>query len=322
MGHDVLSVPVPDRDYGPSAPTCRGQIERLKQQSKDYDLAIALAADRISADWWKDLQCPVAVWHVESAGRADEEFARRYEEMRRMTPHCFYPAIQDAERFGGHWLPFGVDTEVFRPVGHIKRYPVGFLGHLYGERSTFVTKLQCLGIRVDNPHTARVPWLRTEAHARAQAVELARLICECQINLNLPALSKLYVSRVTEVMACGVPFLTPILPPGANANSRAWDTGPMEYDPGNIPAMAPLLLRPDLLRERALKNLEEVKQKHTLEARLEKLLATVGRTAEERTERAPLRYQALDDMRLTANVAGREISTAAVNNRMAELRNG
>ncbi len=225
----------------------------------------ALAEDELTVYEWKHaLKPPKLFWYHESCRREDRNFA--FQDFLALGDFHFFPAVQDAETFDqahfaldrSFWLPFGVDTEVFRPskcmdcggsgrcgefiinekafggdarqckeclgsgVGkNEKTVEAGFIGLLYQKREAFLSRL------AEHMKRGRDPTL-TVGNVYVQDIEgipheeMARRLAEnyrrISVFLNFPHLSELLVTKVYEVMACGTFLMTPLLSGSAEAN--------------------------------------------------------------------------------------------------------
>ncbi len=128
MGHQV-------RDFPRGRPYCP---TLTPDDLKQADLIIASGFEHLSRDQrlspfddrhvsialWKKLQVPKVAWYHESARRPlDAPIASVWKGIEPLIDQHFFPAIQDAEMYDqphfangrSHWLPFGVDTDVFKP---------------------------------------------------------------------------------------------------------------------------------------------------------------------------------------------------------------
>ena len=170
-------------------------------------------------EWWNEIKVPRAAWYHESAFREDWSFGTNFDAFRRMADVHFFPAIQDAEFFDAddkakghsHWLPFGADTEVFKPADTKQDVDVGFVGTLYPKRQEYLRKLQphcrswgllCGGVQVRDI---------TGTDPEATVLRLAENYRRIKVNINLPHLSRLVVTKVYEIMGCQGFLLTPWL---------------------------------------------------------------------------------------------------------------
>ena len=130
MGHQV-------RDFPRGRPYCP---ILTPDDLKQADLIIASGFEHLSRDqrlspfddrhvsiaFWKKLQVPKVAWYHESARRLrDAPIAMVWKGIEPLIDQHFFPAIQDAEMYDqphfangrSHWLPFGVDTDIFKPQG-------------------------------------------------------------------------------------------------------------------------------------------------------------------------------------------------------------
>lgn len=291
-------------------------------------------------EWTTKVKTPKAFWYLESWHREDRNFP--FEKLAAYADHHFFAAAQDAEAFDDEhfakgrstWLPFGVDTQVFRPTpcphclrglnftidakgaaketistitGILKNttkeedlpvckkclgsgiepqspdISVGFVGHVYGKRQAF---LNSLGQHLKNfPYLIRVgnvqmqdidgvPW-------REQTHRLAWNYKRCAIFLNLPHLSELLVTKIFEVMACGVFLMTPVLTGPGEANCQLFEHTKhlVYYSPSNFPflvqSMEQFLDDRLKMNQIAANGYYEIKKKHTLEQRLTVILETM-----------------------------------------------
>lgn len=128
MGHQV-------RDFPRGRPSC--PILR-PDDLKDADLILASGFEHLSRDQrlspfddryvsiahWKKVKALKVAWYHESARRPlDAPIAAVWKGIEPLIDQHFFPAIQDAEMYDqphfangrSHWLPFGVDTDVFKP---------------------------------------------------------------------------------------------------------------------------------------------------------------------------------------------------------------
>ena len=182
-------------------------------RSAPAPLELVRSADLIllaSAEWyahlmwqhygnrWRELKMPKATWYAESFHRDDQEF--NFNTCRDLADRHFFPAIQDAEEFGGTWLPFGVDTEIFRPKNVPKQYEAAFLGSLYPKRIEYLKRIDY-----------RLTYIQSvsDRDPVKSFQRLADAYSSTKIFVNLPALSRLLVTKVSEVMACGTMLITP-----------------------------------------------------------------------------------------------------------------
>jgi glycosyltransferase involved in cell wall biosynthesis len=199
---------------------------------------------------WKQLQARKAAWLHESLFR--EDYSIQFDQIQPWADEYFFPAVQDAEfcdqesfaKGHSHWLPFGVDTEVFKPDGFEKKeWPVAFIGGIYEKRARFLRALSRHAIP-----PIRIGGVMIDVMG-FQALESAKRLADCyrrtSVFFNLPALSQCLVSKVYEVMACGTFLLTPMLSAdrGVAKNQAAFTSGHhlVYYRSSNLPYVAQLL---------------------------------------------------------------------------------
>ena len=310
MGHAVLDVPMPtEREAGP------GQVEQVKQSLpkieafKDAGLLLVSGVEHI-APWidevygkyeWKQLSGVKACWLQESCRRDDYNID--FEAISWWGDEYFFPAIQDAEfhdqemfaKGRSHWLAFGVDTNIFKPnAGYAsnwdvwpkqaKLYDVGFMGLLYGKRQVFLNALRRHNIppiRCGSVHIQDMGGYQFEESARRYAENIRQI----KVFLNMPALSRLIVSKVYEVLACGTFCLTPTLPDeqSTHLNMRHFESKRhlVYYSPSNLPMLAQYLREyssPEFDKKReeiAAWGCKEVHEKHSLKIRLEEMFSAM-----------------------------------------------
>jgi SAM-dependent methyltransferase len=149
---------------------------------------------------WAKLKARKVAWFAESAHRDDREFPMA--EVLKLVDVGYFPAIQDAEEFNGKFLPFGADIQIFRPMSIKKEFDAAFLGSMYPKRIDYVK-----GINYPITHIHSL----SDADPIKSFQMLAQAYNSTKIFVNLPALSRLIVTKVTEVMACKTMVITPFL---------------------------------------------------------------------------------------------------------------
>jgi len=220
-------------------------------------------------DQWQTIKAAKVAWYVESFQRDDQSFD--FGVCRKVADHHYFPAIQDAKAYGGTWLPFGADTTIFRPFDTPKLYEAAFLGSLYAKRAEYVRRINANIIHiqsVDDPDKRR-------------SAELLAYACSTpKIFVNLPSLSRLMVTKVTEVMACGTFLLTPKIDhPSALQNMEPFvDRRHLAYyDPEKPEQIGELiayyLAHEDQRNAIAAAGLAEVRQRHTFLQRVQRILS-------------------------------------------------
>src|SRR5580698_6188037 len=245
MGHTVTDIPVVPNDK-PNPMQLAAFKQRIPniEELKSLDAIIVSGPEHV-CPWldygytkyaWKNLGVPKAAWYHESFFRDDAMID--FNQVKWTADEHFFPAIQDAEMHDqeafaqghAHWLPFGVDTEVFRP-SHITRmkipeergrfardpvfssskdFGVCFIGLLYDKRKAYLhalTRHRTPPIMCGNVQVIDMDGFQFEESARRLASDYRRI----KLFLNLPALSRLLVTKLYEVMACGTFIATPEL---------------------------------------------------------------------------------------------------------------
>lgn len=217
---------------------------------------------------WRQLKATKVAWYAESAHRDDRSFdlAR----CREVADLHYFPAIQDAEEFGGEWLPFGADTSLFFPMPIAKLHEAAFLGTLYPKRIEYIKGITAPitllpPVHADNPVKS--------------VLLLAEAYNATKIFVNMPSYSRLLVTKVSEVMACGTMLITPAIDhPSGLRNMSQFENGKhLVYYDQNKPAELAELVQyyRDHSQERetiAQAGLEEVTKRHTLEQRVMKIV--------------------------------------------------
>jgi hypothetical protein len=268
MGHDVHFRVVNHRP-GTFSFSRKSEVPARK----DAELALVVAAEWMpEVGWQKDYTCPVALWLGGGGHRKDGvSFASTYEQFLKDTPFGFFPSAQDAKEFGGTWLPYGVDTEMFKPMPEVeKSWDVVTCGHIYNdERRAFLQSLKNMGLNIPHVDTGRDD-LRT---CRENNEELAKLYNRAYAVISMPTIEYVYPGRVLEVMACGVAVLVPHDPYKNILQFK--EAVPLHYDEQNLETLKSLLLCKEELRKNAVVCLEEARKHHKLEFRLEKILEVV-----------------------------------------------
>lgn len=231
----------------------RPQYGRITlEQLQSVDLIILSAAEWYTDELqqcfgvqWKELKAVKIAWFAESAHRDDRDF--NFAGTRAFADLCYYPAYQDAVEFSGLWLPFGVDTEIFNPKPVPRSINAGFLGAMYPKRIEYVKRIQ-------------YPITHLHSVSDLDVVKSFNLLAEAyssvRIFVNFPALSRLLVTKVTEVLACRTLLITPRLDhPSAEHNLTQFVDRKhlVYYDPENPEALA-------LLIDYYLQNIEKAEQ--------------------------------------------------------------
>jgi len=315
MGHEVIGAGLPQG----GGDVDQRQFDAIKakaptlEQLKTQDLVIVSGSEHIGP-WldaiyakyeWKNLPVPKAAWYHESFSRDD--YAIDFDAVKWWAEEHFFPAAQDAEfhdqemfaKEHSHWLPFGVDTKVFHDraadvhgwdlptdtSSHSEKvWPIAFIGLLYEKRRAFLGALlrhDHPPIRLGNVHIEDLSgWCGEEAVRR-----LASNYRQIGVFFNLPAMSRLQVTKIYEVMACGTFCLTPLLPSDrGTSQNMTFENGRhcVYYRSSNLPYVAQLLREWSSEEKReerekiAAAGCAEVHANHSLEKRLAVILEKCG----------------------------------------------
>jgi hypothetical protein len=217
---------------------------------------------------WPTLKARKAAWYAESFHRDDRDFD--FSTVRSLADRHYFPAIQDAEEFGGEWLPFGADTSIFWPKSSAVLYDAAFLGTMYRKRAEYLARIGYSLARIQSVSSPDV---------RKSFELLADAYCSTRIFVNLPAYSRLLVTKVVEVMACGTFLLTPRLDhPSAYRNMAPFqDCKHLVYydphDPEEIARLVYYYLENSSEREAiAAAGRDEVIKNHSMRTPLRKMI--------------------------------------------------
>lgn len=195
MGHEVVAIGIdPSRPYNVAPETKMDAMiisgpEHLKISARNHDV-------------------PTVAWMHETVER--EDYGKLdVEAIRKSADIVFCPAMQD-EKHGFRYLPFGVDTTVFRPDPKQPRTrDAGFIGLVYPKRQEFLAKLRPLlngtKLSVGNVQVLEVDGVNPQRTAELYALNLRSF----RLFVNLPTLSQLAVTKIYEALACGTPVITP-----------------------------------------------------------------------------------------------------------------
>jgi hypothetical protein len=313
MGHEVLDCPFPGNHPGVQLPGI--QFLRNKMPSiedlNSCDVVISAFHEYTQA-WladvyegrWKDLKVPVIARFDETMDRTDLGLPARLDELKRWANFYSFPAAQDADKYGGDWLPFGADTTMFKPglkkltgihafpdtseewlktcAYNEKKYALGFIGSLYPLRQEYLSKLAPFLPDSVTFHHGQVLVQDIGGVLELESTELlAENYRQIKVFFCLPPMSRLLVCKVFEVMACGTFVMYPRMPGGSSKNNVLFKNNEhlVYYDPGYLKQNAKDILHfmeDDADRERiARAGCELVHREFTLEQMLEKLLAPV-----------------------------------------------
>lgn len=269
MGHEVTSCPTP-----PVKQLTREAFDAIKgslptvDQLGEHEGVIISGPEHLAGflgmlypDWGKLKN--VAGWMHETVDRSDYG-KLPLDKVRKVSELLFTPAPQD-EQYGLKFLPFGVDTHVFRPSILAPSFDVGFVGLLYGPRVEFLkgtnlpSRIRMAKVEAAGPTGTDVRW---------SVLLLAESYRSFQVFVNLPTLCQHSVTKVTEVAACGVPLVTPLFR-NDQRNNQLKQAFYYETATELEAVIDSLLADEDRRWSRANLLLNEVNDHHRIEQRLE-----------------------------------------------------
>jgi hypothetical protein len=200
MGHEVVSCPV---DTSKAA-------NKFDISGDAVDAIIISGPEHIKPEFPSGIDelVPRVAWMHETVER--EDYGKLdVDAIKGSADIVFCPGIQD-EKYGFRYLPFGVDTEIFKPRqcgAPPKTIDAAFIGLLYPKRQAFLKELRAQGVDLV---TGNVQVLEIDGVNPRKTAELyAENIRKIKVFVNLPTLSQLAVTKIYEVLACGTPVLTP-----------------------------------------------------------------------------------------------------------------
>ena len=270
MGHEVIGVPIDPQkqQYAPQVP-----------EEGDFEAAIMSGPEHLTRLQKVKWTVPTVAWMHETVER--EDYGKLDVEMlKRSADIVFCPGIQD-EKHGFRYLPFGVDTEIFHPDPNQPRTrDAGFIGLVYPKRQEFLAKLRPLlngtEFSVGNVQVLEVDGVNPRKTAELYAENLRSF----KVFVNLPTLSQLAVTKITECLAAGTLLLTPKLKGDAAANASALKHGEdLFYYDADDPKDLARQIRTALdsyPADVAACGAREVAAKHSLEMRAKTLLSALG----------------------------------------------
>ena len=221
---------------------------------------------------WESLTTPKVAWMHETVSREDYGKKLSPSGFRRFVKNTFCSAVQD-EEYGFRWLPFGVDTEVFKPNwGQPKQWDVAFIGYLYPKRREFLDRvlphLNGINLICGNVQVQDLDGVNLRMTAALYADTLRKI----KVFVNFPSLTEVLVTKVTEAQACGTFLVTPTMHHQRNNEGIQ----ARFYDPEKPETLAEgirMALEHEQEREQAARLCcEQVHRLHKLEYRCEVLL--------------------------------------------------
>ena len=267
-----------------------------RNEPKDFsrrrgDLLLAVAPEwfeeRPEADtcaWARRCGMPAAAWLIEKIpGRGDAGEAQQvagtgrgffYRHAPQMFDAVFtaHPADVAALEAAGcrnvHWLPFGVDEEMFRPLPSAADVDCGFVGWKVHERRREFYN----GLRRRLPFERLGPGLK-DRDRRGATEELVRALNRIRVVLNFPNQFTGLSTRVYETLACGRFLLQPRPPAGCGGELPLFEEGEeiVYYEPKDLDGLAAMarhyLAHPDETGAIAAAGRAAVLTRHTMLAR-------------------------------------------------------
>lgn len=273
MGHNVIAIAVPTVTRISSE-----QAARINKPIEGCDLVIVSGPEHLRK-WieafypnWNSLKCPKAGWYHESFVR--EDYSLDYAKFDGMFDYHFFPDRNDAEKYGGEWLPLGVDAEMFHPGDGVRDIDIGFIGLMYPKRARFVEELTPhLGDLTISYMTAfqsergLVPAINVfdadGLNIRRSMELLAETYRRIKVFVTFPSLSNVLVAKVLESMASGCRLVAPKQPVTLG-----------DYFPYDSASDCASQIKRAL--ENPVNGVDEILEHHRMEFRLEQILRRAG----------------------------------------------
>jgi glycosyltransferase involved in cell wall biosynthesis len=329
MGHEVLEVAFPSNQVQITGHVLQSMptIEQLMECDvilSTYHEYVQPWLDKLYPfDRWKQLmsKVPVLARFDESMDRGDLLLPQRVPTLKAWATHWSFPAAQDAEKFGGEWLPYGADTTIFKPwlrnrdtsfaelndkpdeVLGKKEYDLAFVGSLYQKRHDYLLKLanhigKNVTFHVGNVLVQDLSGSTCPCHEQVRAQrqrETTELLAEnyrqIKIFFCLPPMSRLLVEKIFDIMACDTMVMYPRLADaGFQKNLSIFEDEKhiVYYDEGfyanNGKQVRYYLEHQEDIERIARAGGELVREKYTLEKMLEAMLNQV-RSAREANDK-------------------------------------
>lgn len=296
MGHEVIECSLPGNQPHDIIPL-RAKLPTIEQLaacdaviSFYHEYTQAWLAALYGLEAWSAITDKVIARFNESMDRGDLNLPGRLPELLAWAKHWFFPAAQDAKKYGGQWQPFGADLTMYNEGADVadlerpeKKYGAAFVGQLYGPRLEYARRLaqqpdnivlQCGQVGVQELDGMREP---------ESTYLLAKTYRQIKVFFCLPPLSRLIVEKVCEVMACGTFVMYPRLPGEAAENLSVFEDGKhiVYYEHGyireNVKQIKRWLEHDEERESIARAGCRKVRAEYSLEGMLDQLLTPVAR---------------------------------------------
>jgi len=236
---------------------------------------------------------PVLARFDESMDRGDLWLPQRVPELKKWARYYSFPAAQDAEKYGGEWLPYGADTTIFHPptlnglsdgpiISKLKKYDLGFIGSLYQQRHEYLMKLiQHVGAKTTFYSGCVLVQDLGGLRERETTELLAENYRQIRIFFLLPPMSRLLVEKTFDIMASDTLVMFPRFPGDAAKNLTIFkeETHIVYYELGffanNGKQVKYYLEHPEECERIARAGGELVRRDYTLEGMLQKMIGKV-----------------------------------------------
>jgi len=297
MGHDVIECAFPGNQVQVT-PEIIAKVPTI-EQLLECDCVLLTYAE-YTQPWieqiydfeqWQKLmgKVPVLARFDESMDRGDLLLPHRLPKIKKWATHYSFPAAQDADKYGGEWLPYGADTTIFHPPDHAdldkfeKKYDLAFIGTLYQKRHDYLMKMAPhIGKNVTF-HSGNVVVQDIGGIRERETTELlAENYRQIRIFFCLPPMSRLLVEKIFDIMACDTFVMYPCFPDidfQKNLSIFKGDKHIVYYDYGfyadNGKQVTHYLEHPEEVDRIARAGGELVRSKYTLEQMLEAMLTQV-----------------------------------------------
>lgn len=293
MGHEVVDCPLPGNNPA--------NIDQLKykpsiEQLTSCDAILLMFAEYVvpwlqvmygGLEQWRSIPTHKIARFDESFDRADLSMRMNWDMLKLWADYYSFPAAQDAEKFKGEWIGYGIDQSIFHPPAYPdKKYGLGFIGQLYNKREKYAqlllpyldkgTTFSCGPVIITD-----LSGTPAEGYERLQTELLAKNFQQIKVFFVLPPLAQLQVSKIFEVMSCGTFVIAPRLEGAGRKNLSLFQEGKhlVYYQQGDFVGNAKQImywLKHDDEREAiARQGAQHMKETHTLEMMLNKILAPV-----------------------------------------------